>query len=128
MAQTSDDMPKGCKRRTSAAEKRERTGRLISENPIRAQVVYSKAGPMGTMTPQDDGSWTACRYGPGYPENTIRNASEDEGLDYVLNGEEHTDGPNAHPWVEQFWKAQEEEAGRYEAELAAQALATPPAK
>ncbi|MBB3941617.1 hypothetical protein GGR39_003298 [Novosphingobium fluoreni] len=123
MVWTPDDTPKGNKRRRSAAEKLEAAGRLIRENPIRAQVVFSRAGPMGTVTPQDDGTWTGCRYGPGYPDDTIQTADEDEAIDYVLNGQELTDGPNIHPALEQMWRKQEEESERYEAEMAARAAA-----
>jgi hypothetical protein len=128
MAQTPDDMPKVRKPRKTAAEKLEAVGRFIRENPIRAQIVFSKAGPMGTLTPQDDGTWTGCRYGPGYPNNTIRTAIEDEAIDYVLNGEELTDGPNIHPAMAQMWKEQEEESDRYTAELAARAAKRKAAK
>ncbi len=128
MAQTPDDMPKVRKPRKTAAEKLEAAGRFIRENPIRAQIVFSKARPMGTVTPQDDGTWTGCRYGPGYPNNTIRTAIEDEAVDYVLNGEELTDGPNIHPALEQAWKEQEEESDRYTAELAARAAKRKAAK
>ena len=128
MAQTPDDTPKVRKPRKTAAEKLEAAGRFIRENPIRAQIVFSKAGPMGTLTPQDDGTWTGCRYGPGYPNNTIRTAIEDEAIDYVLNGEELTDGPNIHPAMEQAWKEQEEESERYTAELAARAAKRKSAK
>jgi len=121
MAQTSDDTPKVRKPRMSAAEKLEAVGRMIRENPIRAQIVFSRAGPLGTITPQDNGTWKGCRYGPGYPDNTIRTAIKDEAIDYVLNGEELTDGPNIHPAMEQAWKEQEEESDRYTAELAARA-------
>ena len=128
MAQTPDDMPKVRKPRKTAAEKLEAAGRFIRENPIRAQIVFSKAGPMGTLTPQDDGTWTGCRYGPGYPNNTIRTAIEDEAIDYVLNGKELTDGPNIHPAMAQMWKEQEEESDRYTAELAARAAKRKAAK
>ncbi len=128
MAQTPDDMPKVRKPRKTAAEKLEAAGRFIREDPIRAQIVFSKAGPMGTVTPQDDGTWTGCRYGTGYPNNTIRTAIEDEAVDYVLNGEELTDGPNIHPALEQVWKEQEEESDRYTAELAARAAKRKSAK
>lgn len=123
MVQKPEGTSKTRKPRITAAEKLEAAGRLIRENPIRAQVVFSKAGPMGTVTPQDDGTWTGCRYGPGYPGNTIRTSTEDEAIDYVLNGEELTDGPNIHPAVLQTWKEQEEESDRYMAEMAARAAA-----
>jgi hypothetical protein len=128
MAQTPDNMPKVRKPRKTAAEKLEAAGRFIRENPIRAQIVFSKAGPMGTVTPQDDGTWTGCRYGPGYPNNTIQTAIQDEAVDYVLNGEELTDGPNIHPAMAQMWKEQEEESDRYTAELAARAAKRKAAK
>ena len=128
MAQTPDDTPKVRKPRMSAAEKLEAVGRMIRENPIRAQIVFSRAGPLGTVTPQDDGTWKGCRYGPGYPDNTIRTAIKDEAIDYVLNGEELTDGPNIHPAMEQAWKEQEEESDRYTAELAARAAKRKSAK
>jgi hypothetical protein len=128
MAQTPDDTPKVRKPRLTAAEKLEGAGRFIRENPIRAKIAFSRSGPMGTLTPQDDGTWTGCRYGTGYPNNTIRTASEEEAVDYVLNGEELTDGPNIHPALEQMWKEQEEESDRYTAELAARAAKRKAAK
>jgi len=123
MAQTPDDTPKARKRGISAAEKLDAAGRFIRGNLIRPQVVFSRAGPIGTVTPQDDGTWIGCRYGSGYPGNTIRTADQNEAIDYVLNGEESTDGPNIHPAVLQTWKEQEEESERYEAEIAARAAA-----
>lgn len=123
MAQTPDDTPKARKRGISAVEKLDTAGRSARENLIQPQVVFSRAGPVGTVTLQEDGTWTGCRYGPGYPDNTIRTADQSEAIDYVLNGEESTDGPNIHPAVLQTWKEQEEESERYEAEMAAHAAA-----
>lgn len=123
MVQTPKDTNAPRKRRPSAAEKLEAAGRFIRENPIRAQVVFSKVGPRGTVTPQDDGTWIGCRYGSGYPDNVIHAGSEDAAIDYVLDGAEMTDGPNIHPALEQMWKEQEEEAERYEAALAARKAA-----
>lgn len=123
MAQTPNDTPKARECGVSGPEKLDAAGQFIREDQIRPQVVFSRAGPLGTVTPQDDGTWTGCRYGPGYPGNTIRTADQNEAIDYVLNGEESIDGPNIHPAVLQTWKEQEEESERYEAEMDARAAA-----
>lgn len=117
MVQKPKDTPKARKPRRNATEKLEAMGRLIRENPIRAQLVYAVSGrTLGTVTPQDKGTWSGCRYGPGYPNNTIENATEQAAIAYVANGEEVGDGPVPDPWVEAMWRQQEEEAEQYESE------------
>lgn len=89
-------------------EKSEAAARDIRENPIRCQLVYAASGiTLGTVTPEDDGTWSACRYGPGYPANSIDGASEQAAVAYVADGEELGDGPIPHPWVEAMWREQE---------------------
>jgi hypothetical protein len=129
MVQKPEDTSKTRKRRTSATEKLETVGQLIRENPIRAQLVYAVSGvTLGTVTPEDDGTWSGCRYGPGYPNNTIEGASEQAAIAYVADGEEVGDGPVPDPWVEAIWRQQEEEAERYEAKKKAARAAARAAK
>ena len=68
---------------------------------------------LGTVTPHDDGTWSAYRYGPGYPANSITGVSETGAVDYVADGEELGDGPKLHPAIEAFWKEQESVAKAY---------------
>lgn len=89
-------------------EKFEAAAQEIRDNPIPCQVVYSVSGEaLGTVSPQSDGTWSGCRFGPGYPANKIEGASEQAAVAYVADGEELGDGPIPHPAVEAMWKEQE---------------------
>lgn len=122
MAYTPRDTPLARKRRANRKAKDEAVIRDIHDDPIRSMVVYAESGRVqGIVTPQDDGTWSGCRYGPGYPDNTVRTSIEHEAIDYVLDGEKLGDEPKPHPAVEQTWREQEEESDRYTAKLAARA-------
>ena len=122
MAYVPKDTPLANRRRATRLAKHEATTRDIHENPIRAQVVYCISGRVqGTVTPENDGSWTGCRYGTNYPNDTIENATEEAALHYVLDGKELGDGPRFPPALELMWKLQDEESDRIEAEIAARA-------
>ncbi len=129
MAYTPKDIPSARERREQCNADDEAVIRDIRDNPIRSKVVFAESGrAQGIVTPQDDGTWSGCRYGPGYPENMIQASTESEAVDYVLDGEELGDGPKIHPVIEQMWREQEEESDRYTAELAARAAKRKAAK
>lgn len=129
MAYTLKDTPSAGERREQRNADDEVVIRDIRDNPIRSKVIFAASGrAQGVVTPQDDGTWSGCRYGPGYPDNVIQTPTEKEAVDYVLDGEKLGDGPKIHPAIEQMWKEQEEESDRYTAELAARAAKRKAAK
>jgi len=129
MAYTPKNTPSARERREQRNADGEAVIRDIRDNPIRSKVVFAESGrAQGTVTPHDDGTWSGCRYGPGYPDNVIQTPTENEAVDYVLDGEQLGDGPKIHPAIEQMWKDQEEESDRYTAELAARAAKRKAAK
>lgn len=122
MAYAPKDTPLANRRRAIRLAKHQAIIRDIHENPIRAQVVYCISGRVhGTVTSENDGSWTGCRYGTNYPNDTIENATEEAALHYVLDGKDLGDGPRLPPALELMWKLQDEENDRIEAEIAARA-------
>jgi len=129
MTYTPKDTPSARERRAKRDADDEALIRDIRDNPIRSKVIFAKSGrAQGVVTPQDDGTWSGCRYGPGYPDNMIQTSTENKAVDYVLDGEGLGDGPKIHPAIEQMWKEQEEESDRYTAELAARAAKRKAAK
>lgn len=85
------------------------TGAAAREaKPLGIQVVYAASGMiLGEVTPYDDGTWSARRYGHGRNANRIHGVSEVAAADYVANGEELGDGPKPHPVIEAIWEEQE---------------------